>query len=253
MILFITGNDTDIGKTFATSIILSSFLNSSSEKKYKKIAVVKPVESGVNKKNKSDLDFIKEFNKKNIEITKNVDFFNYYSFSNPISPYTASLIENKRISISLIRRNIKELSRDYPLILVEGAGGLEVPLTKKYKVINLIKDLNASCYLVVNPNLGTINHTLLSINALKCKKISFKGVIFNNYPTNPKISELYNPIYLADSGVKIAGVIPKFRKRKDSNFHAKTKDYLDKNLDGNFDQKEFVNNSKIQFAKSFNA
>ena len=49
MILFITGNDTDIGKTFATSIILSSFLNSSS-KKYKKIAVVKPVESGVNKK-----------------------------------------------------------------------------------------------------------------------------------------------------------------------------------------------------------
>ena len=50
MILFITGNDTDIGKTFATSIILSSFLNSSSKKKYKKIAVVKPVESGVNKK-----------------------------------------------------------------------------------------------------------------------------------------------------------------------------------------------------------
>ena len=97
MILFITGNDTDIGKTFVTSIILSSFLNTSSKKKYKKIAVVKPVESGVNKKNKSDLDFIEQFNKKNIEMTKNVDFFNYYSFSNPISPYTASLIENKRM------------------------------------------------------------------------------------------------------------------------------------------------------------
>ena len=53
--------------------------------------------------------------------------------------------------------------------------------------------------------------------------------------------------------MKIAGVIPKFLKRKYSNFHAKTKDYLDKNLDGNFDQKEFIYNSKIEFAKSFNA
>ena len=251
MILFISGNDTDIGKTFATSVILSSFLKSNSKKKYKKIAVVKPVESGVNRKNKSDLDFIKKFNKKDIEIRKNVDFFNYYSFSNPISPYTASLIENKRINISLIKKNINELRKDYPLILVEGAGGLEVPLTKKYKVINLIKDLNAHCYLIINPNLGTINHTLLSINALKYEKISFKGVIFNNYPKNPKISELYNPIYLADNGIKIAGVIPKFLKREYSNFHAKTKHYLDKNLDGNFDQKQFIGNSKIEFAKSF--
>ena len=53
--------------------------------------------------------------------------------------------------------------------------------------------------------------------------------------------------------MKIAGVIPNSSKESISNFHAKTKDYLDKNLDGNFDQKEFINNSKIEFAKSFNA
>ena len=72
MILFITGNDTNIGKTFVAALLTDCL-----SEKYKSIAVVKPIESGVNSTNKSDLDLIKALNKHNLD---KLDFFNFYSF-----------------------------------------------------------------------------------------------------------------------------------------------------------------------------
>ena len=87
MVIYITANDTEIGKTFVTSLIL----NSLSKKIRSKIAMIKPIESGVINYKNSDLGIINN-NNKNL---KNIDYFNFYSFKEPISPYTASLIENK--------------------------------------------------------------------------------------------------------------------------------------------------------------
>ena len=77
------------------------------------------------------------------------------------------------------------------MVIVEGAGGLRVPIGKNFEVIDLISTLKARTILVVLPFLGTINHTLLSVEALKRRKIKLEGVVINRYPKRPNISELY--------------------------------------------------------------
>ena len=96
----------------------------------------------------------------------------------------------------ILTNNILKLEKDFDLVIIEGAGGLRVPITKNFEVIDLIKAINATVILVISPFLGTINHTLLSIEAMKSRKISFKGVVINFYPKNPNISELHNPVLL---------------------------------------------------------
>ena len=77
-------------------------------------------------------------------------------------------------------------------------------------MIDLIKKIKADVILVTSPSLGTINHTLLSYEALKRMKIKFRGIIINNYPKKPNISEIYNPIIISQNNVKILGLVPRF-------------------------------------------
>ena len=185
MFLFVTGNDTDIGKTLTTALIVKSLSD-----KYNRIAVVKPVESGVKNASNSDLYFIQKINKNNID---SLVFYNFETFKEPLAPLTSSILEGRKVNSMILTNNILKLEKDFDLVIIEGAGGLRVPITKNFEVIDLIKAINATVILVISPFLGTINHTLLSIEAMKSRKISFKGVIINFYPKNPNISELHKP------------------------------------------------------------
>ena len=128
MILFITGNDTNIGKTFVAALLTDCL-----SEKYKSIAVVKPIESGVNSTNKSDLDLIKALNKHNLD---KLDFFNFYSFKKPLAPLTASILAKTNIKKEQITKNIHKLSKLYDLVIVEGAGGLRVPIGKNFNGVD---------------------------------------------------------------------------------------------------------------------
>ena len=242
MVIFITGNDTDIGKTLVASLIVGSI---SKSKPFKKIAVIKPTESGAPSFRDSDLDVVK----KNNTGLRNIDFFNIYSFKDPISPYTASIIEKKPVRYSVLLKKIKEIINNYEIVIIEGAGGLMVPITKSKKVIDLIKDLDSDCYLVVKPNLGTINHTLLSIEQIKINKINFKGIIINKYPKNPGISEIYNPVYFNNCGIKIIGVVPDVKMNNISKLSKIPETFFSKELGGFFSKKSFINECNKLFKK----
>ncbi|MBT3445406.1 dethiobiotin synthase [bacterium] len=244
MFLFVTGNDTDIGKTLTTALIVKSLSD-----KYNRIAVVKPVESGVKNASNSDLYFIQKINKNNID---NLVFYNFETFKEPLAPLTSSILEDRKVNSMILTNNILKLEKDFDLVIIEGAGGLRVPITKNFEVIDLIKAINATVILVISPFLGTINHTLLSIEAMKSRKISFKGVVINFYPKNPNISELHNPVLLDQYKIKILGVIPKLTKLSMKSPKLPIKTFFSSFLGGKFNSMNFIKDCKKEFAKLVN-
>ena len=92
-----------------------------------------------------------------------------------------------------IKKALKKLARAHDLVIVEGTGGLLVPLDEKHLFVDIIKELDLPIILVSANKLGTINHTLLSLEALKSRKIRVLGVIFNN------ISRKENKLILKDN------------------------------------------------------
>lgn len=237
MILFVSGNDTNIGKTFVSSLLIESI-----SRKYNKIAYIKPIESGVLRASNSDFAYVKKFNN-----FRNVDFFQFESFKEPVAPLTASILEKKDIDYSQIVKKIRQLEKNYDLLVVEGAGGLRVPITKSKEVVDLIKSIKARVLLVATPYLGTLNHTFMSIEVLKSRNISFEGVILNFYPKNPNISELHNPILINSKRIKILGVIPKISKISLKTNNYKLNSFFSHSLGGKFSDENFIKKIKKKF------
>ena len=157
---FISGTDTNVGKTIVSSILVNKL----------SAWYYKPIQCGLSNNKEIDSDIVKKLTK-NSRIIKET-----YFFKNPINPFDASLIEKKKIIIKKIIeiRNIKTNDK----IIIEGAGGLYVPIKKNYLMIDLSKDFDLPLILVSRTNLGTINHTLMSLEIIRKRKIKFLGVIF---------------------------------------------------------------------------
>ena len=238
MIFFISGNDTNIGKTFVSSLLVNSL-----SRKYSRIAYVKPIESGISKPYLSDLSQVKKFNKS----LKNVDFFQFETFIEPVAPLTASLIEKVDVDYKKIVKQIKKFDHEYDLVVVEGAGGLRVPITKHKEIIDLIKSIQAKVILVVTPFLGTLNHTLMSVDTLKRRKIDLEGIIINFYPKKPNISELHNPILINEKKIKILGVVPRMTKISLKSPGLAVKTFFSSRLGGQFSSINFLKECKYKF------
>jgi dethiobiotin synthetase len=159
MHVFITGTDTNIGKT-----LISSWLCLHTGYDY-----FKPIQSGACEG--TDSAFV-------ASIANVKTHPESYVFDAPLSPHLAAQLENQVIDLN----NIK--LPDVPDLIIEGAGGLFVPINKNKLIIDLIDDLSAPVILVASSRLGTINHTLLSLQALKHRGIKTLGVIVSG-PLNP--------------------------------------------------------------------
>jgi len=182
--LFVTGIGTGIGKTIVSAVLVEKL----------KADYWKPVQSG-------DLDRSDSSTVKNLISNKQSKIHpESYRLTQPFSPHKSAAIDGLTIepeNIVLPPTNNK--------LIVEGAGGLMVPLNKKYLMIDLIKSLNVDVVLVSQNYLGSINHTLLSIYALKNYGIPIKGIIFNG------IKDIYSKDFiLENSGVKSLGHIPQY-------------------------------------------
>jgi len=182
---FITATDTDVGKT-VVSLLLMKFLF---QKKFNPF-YIKPVQTGCINPNDeySDANFVyknlKQFNIKNPSDSV------IYCFNEPKAPYFAALNKNQTIDINKLKKVIEAKEKLYDCLVIEGAGGLLVPITKNFLIIDLINTINAEPILVSRAGLGTINHTLLSIEALRNRNLEPEMVIFtdsNNEKTNEKM------------------------------------------------------------------
>ncbi len=171
---FITGVDTDIGKTFVTRGLALAY-----EAKGKKAGVFKPLQSGAIKSNNGllapDLEAIKE-------LSKTVNTKCSYLLEGEVSPALAARLAGVKINVEKIKSDFKEFSRQNDITLVEGAGGLLAPAADNMLCADLIKELNIPIIIVTVPFLGRLNHTLLTIHYAKTNNIPIKGIIVNKVP-----------------------------------------------------------------------
>lgn len=191
--LFITGTDTNVGKTVVAGA-LAAFLRS----KGKSVGVMKPLESGclsgVRPKGKgslmtkSDSLYLKEM----AESKDDLDLINTYAFISPLAPGVAAALEGVEISLDKIIENFIKLSLIHEIVIVEGAGGLLVPVTPSKLVVDLIKMLKAQVLVVGRAGLGTINHTLLTLSYLEKENIEVAGVVLNHLSAEEDLSAQYN-------------------------------------------------------------
>lgn len=174
--IFVTATDTGVGKTLV-SLLIMNYLH----KKYDNPVYLKIFQTGC--LNIFDKDSDAYFVYKNILSSVSEDFLKdkvCYLFKNPKAPYFAARDEDCEIDISFVFHWIEEKRIYYSPVVFEGAGGLFVPITKDFYIIDLIKRLDVPVILVARPYLGTINHTLLSLEALNKRGIPIKGVVFSN-------------------------------------------------------------------------
>ena len=159
---FITGIGTDVGKTIVAAILVEAL----------GADYWKPIQAG--DLNNTDSMKIRSL----ISNSKSIIHSEAYRFSKSLSPHAAA--DADKIKINLLKISLPKITNT---LVIEGAGGLMVPLNNEYLVIDLIKKFNAEAILVSNNYLGSINHTLLSIEALKSRGIKIAGIIFNGKPT----------------------------------------------------------------------
>ncbi|MEH6942911.1 dethiobiotin synthase [Bacillus sp. JJ722] len=175
---WIVGTDTDIGKTFVTAHLMRFFQSSS-----KSVLPYKPIQTGLIAENNKQFYGDTEFYKSYSSVSLTEEHLNSYSFKEAASPHYAAKLEGKMIEESIILKKIEELQTLYDYVICEGAGGLFVPLDdqRNYQFIHLIKQSGLPVVLVTRTGLGTINHTLLSVEALKTNNIPLLGLVFNGY------------------------------------------------------------------------
>lgn len=142
-----------------------------------------------------------------------LDDINPYSFKEALAPGIAAHRCGVRISFSRIADKLKNLRKKYDLILVEGAGGLLVPLQGKKTTLDLIRFLKTPVLLVGRLGLGTLNHTLLTAEHLKRNRIPLLGVILNEITPRMSLAEKTNPAVLKEYGLPVWGVFPHLRRK----------------------------------------
>lgn len=173
---FITGIDTDIGKTFVTKGLALA-----QEALGKKVGVYKPLQSGAikhgDKFSAPDLEAVKA-------LSKNINTQCSYLLEGEVSPALAARLAGIKIDINKIKSDFKDFSLLNDITFVEGAGGILAPATDEMLCADLIKALNIPIIIVTVPFLGRLNHTLLTIHYAKTNGINIKGIIINKLPNN---------------------------------------------------------------------
>jgi len=199
---FITGTDTDVGKTIVTAGLSALSCHSGL-----KTAVMKPVQTGT-KDYLPDLDTVRKLSPFILRLPQEQAM--PYMFPLAASPHLAAAEAGVSIDIGLIKQRIRDIisSPTLDVLLIEGAGGVLVPINHEYTFLDLMKELNFPVIIVAKTGLGTINHTLLSLEVMKRAGLEIHGIIFNKMPLNPAIIDRDNIITIEKmGGVPILGII----------------------------------------------
>ncbi|MPQ42883.1 dethiobiotin synthase [Clostridium tarantellae] len=205
--IFITGTDTEVGKTYITAMIIKELRDNGFNATY-----FKGVLSGVIEENGEFIPEDAKFvcNKSNLyEPYKNIVS---YTLKTPVSPHLACRLEDVNISLDKIKDDFLKLKNKYDYIVVEGSGGIVCPIkieeNEQILLEDIIKTLKLPVLIIARAGLGTINHTCLTINYLKSKGIKVKGIIINNYDNTNLVHKDNIKVIQKLTKVKIISKIP---------------------------------------------
>ena len=180
-VLFVSGIDTDIGKTYATGLLAKSLMQQGVN-----VITQKLVQTGISKQTDGELgiadDILSHRQLMGMPLQPcDIDFTTCpYRYEKPASPHLSAALANQPLNIEGITEATKALQDDYEVVLLEGAGGLLVPITTELLTLDYIAEQGYPIVLVTSGRLGSINHTLLSLEAIKSRGLMIHSVIYNH-------------------------------------------------------------------------
>lgn len=198
--IFITGTDTGVGKTVITAALALSLKRSGLN-----VGVMKPIQSGSSLPGMTDIEFLRTVLGEKGHSPDDC----IYDFGAPLSPQAAASLSGEAIDPGKIKSAYARLALSRDVVLVEGAGGLLVPVLDDYLMADLARDLAAPLLVVARPGLGTINHTALTIECARGRGLAVLGVVINAFPASPDQAVRLNPRAISRlTGSPVLGVYP---------------------------------------------
>lgn len=186
--LFITGTDTDVGKTYVTGLIVKKMISSGFDTTYFKAAA-----SGNDRDQNGalipgDAALVQKLSGLKDDLSELIP----YVYEVALSPHLASQIEGNPVDLKVVKEYYHKLAKKHPYITMEGSGGILCPINMDNQELwleDVIKAFDMDCIIVANAGLGTINHTVLTIEYMRQKKMTVKGVILNHFHPGDRMEE----------------------------------------------------------------
>jgi dethiobiotin synthetase len=217
---FVTGTDTGVGKT-----IISCGLAAELKGKKIDVGVFKPLLSGISRYHpESDTSLLKQMSQTSLSYEDITPF----EFEEPLAPYIAGKLEGKVVRIEDVLNHWEIIKQKHEYFIVEGAGGISVPLGESFLVSDLIKALQLPIIIVARPNLGTINHTFLTVQYATSIGLRVAGIVINGISDNPDLVEKTNPKIIEEiCNVPILGITPKLKNITKESVQKMVEDHID--------------------------
>lgn len=189
---FITGTDTDAGKTYVTQLLLEALKNEGVH-----AAGYKPICCG----DRDDAVILKQASLVELDLNE----INPIWLKTPAAPHVAAIFENEELDITKIKSGFKNIENKSQVTIVEGIGGWKVPISgMNYTVADMAKDINLPVILVVGNRLGALNHTILTIESMRATGVEPVGLIFNNLTDELETATITNKGIIEDlMGVEV--------------------------------------------------
>ena len=195
--IFVTGTDTEIGKT-----VIAGGLAAILKQADVNVGVMKPISTG----DMTDAEYLKHA----AQVDDPLHLINPVSLCHPLAPSVSANIEGKHVDMSQISKAYSILKQKYDYLIVEGVGGIAVPINDDKLVVDLIKYLGLPIIIVANAGLGTINHTMLTVEYARQHQITILGIVLNMFQSEKtSLAELTNPVEIERvTQIPVLGVVP---------------------------------------------
>ncbi len=189
--LFVTGTGTEVGKSVVSAVIAREAATAGL-----RVGVFKPAVSGLDEGGESDPQLLRRA----AGNPRPLEEIAPYSFGPPVSPHLAAELAGVEIDPALVLERARTAAAGTDLFVCEGVGGLLVPLTPRWLVRDFAVELGLPLIVVADPALGTINHTLLTLEAARAVGLAVRAVVLSRWPSEPGELELSNRATIAALG-----------------------------------------------------
>jgi dethiobiotin synthetase len=207
--VFVTGTGTEVGKTVVAAVIAHSAAAAG-----RRVAVFKPAVSGIDEEGEPDHALLRRA----AGCSQRDDQIAPYRYGPAVSPHLAADLAGAPIDPARLRAACSAAAADADLLVVEGTGGFLVPLTLGYLIRDFARDLGCPIVIAASPGLGTINHTLLTVEAARSVGLEVAGVVLTPWPDGPGEVEISNRAAIARLGGVSVETLPRLKLSEPSSW-----------------------------------
>ena len=203
--LFVTGTDTDVGKTYVAAGLAAACRGRGID-----VGVMKPFAAGLAQdRDSGDIEILSEA----AGSSDPMDLACPQFFEMPASPYTAWKSLGTRPRVRTVLSRLARLAEAHEMLIVEGMGGVMTPILRDYYVADMISDMGLPAVIVTRTRIGTVNHTVMTVRACEERKVPVRGIIINDIDCGYDTDDLARDLRRL-TGVPVLGTIPLARRAK---------------------------------------